>query len=248
MPPKEKSKELKHRNIICLKLTDIELEILNQAASSVGISRSEYLRRLFLNKPIQISYEVVADIKLLRELVGQYGKAHWERYHVGEGRKDIITKWKEPVFVNGDFNDIVANIHVVTNKEADCSLGEGLVKQYLEAKKISFRTEHYIREIRKRYDFSLEWNKTLLFIEFDGEQHFKSINRWGGKKGYLKRRQADIEKNEYCRNKGIPLLRIRFDQAYLIPNMIDDFLKNSEKYSQQFNTYLADDVYYSICQ
>ena len=54
MPPKEKSKELKHRNIICLKLTDIELEILNQAASSVGISRS--------------------DIKLLRELVGQYGK------------------------------------------------------------------------------------------------------------------------------------------------------------------------------
>ncbi|MFR5608474.1 MAG: plasmid mobilization protein [Lachnospiraceae bacterium] len=74
MPPKEKSKELKHRNIICLKLTDIELEILNQAASSVGISRSEYLRRLFLNKPIQIHYEVVADIKLLRELVGQYGK------------------------------------------------------------------------------------------------------------------------------------------------------------------------------
>ena len=61
MPPKEKSKELKHRNIICLKLTDIELEILNQAASSVGISRSEYLRRLFLNKPIQISYEVVAE-------------------------------------------------------------------------------------------------------------------------------------------------------------------------------------------
>lgn len=51
MPPKEKSKELKHRNIICLKLTDIELEILNQAASSVGISRSEYLRRLFLNRP-----------------------------------------------------------------------------------------------------------------------------------------------------------------------------------------------------
>ena len=65
---------MKRRNIICLKLTDIELEILNQAASSVGISRSEYLRRLFLNKPIQIHYEVVADIKLLRELVGQYGK------------------------------------------------------------------------------------------------------------------------------------------------------------------------------
>ena len=25
-------------------------------------------------------------------------KAHWERYHVGEGRKDIITKWKTSVY------------------------------------------------------------------------------------------------------------------------------------------------------
>ena len=25
-------------------------------------------------------------------------KAHWERYHVGEGRKDIITKWKSTVY------------------------------------------------------------------------------------------------------------------------------------------------------
>lgn len=90
MPPKEKSKELKHRNIICLKLTDIELEILNQAASSVGISRSEYLRRLFLNKPIQISYEVVADIKLLRELVGQYGKTIQKKLHLRSHMKSFF--------------------------------------------------------------------------------------------------------------------------------------------------------------
>ena len=68
MPPKEKSKELKHRNIICLKLTDIELEILNQAASSVGISRSEYLRRLFLNKPIQIEGTEHADKVFMGEI------------------------------------------------------------------------------------------------------------------------------------------------------------------------------------
>lgn len=175
-------------------------------------------------------------------------KAHWERYHVGEGRKGIITKWKEPVFVNGDSDDIISNIHVVTNKEAECSSGEEFVKQYLKSKNITFRTEHYIREIRKRYDFSFEWNNVLVFIEFDGEQHFKSINRWKGKMGYLSRRKADIEKNEYCKNNKIPLLRIRFDQAHLISEMIDDFLMNNEKYYQQFNTYLANDIYYSICE
>lgn len=175
-------------------------------------------------------------------------KAHWERYHIGEGRKDIITKWKEPVFVNGDFTDIISNIHVVTNKEAECSSGEELVKQYLKSRNILFCSEHYIREIRRKYDFSFEWNKSLAFIEFDGEQHFKSINHWKGKKGYLSRRAADIEKNEYCCKNKIPLLRIRFDQAYLIPNMIDDFLSSTENYYQKFNTYLTNDIYYSICE
>ena len=78
---------------------------------------------------------------ILEKLIGR--GIMWEK-----GEK-ILLQMERASFVNGDFNDIVANIHVVTNKEADCSLGEGLVKQYLEAKKISFRTEHYIREIRK---------------------------------------------------------------------------------------------------
>lgn len=175
-------------------------------------------------------------------------KAHWERYHIGKGRNEIITKWKEPVFVNGDSDDIIANIHVVTNKESKCSSGEDFIKQYLKSKNISFCFQHYVREIRKRYDFSVEWNNTLVFIEFDGEQHFKAISRWKGRKGYLSRRQADAEKNEYCNKNKIPLLRIRFDQAHLIPNMIDDFLKDSEKYHKQFNTYLTNEMYYSICE
>lgn len=175
-------------------------------------------------------------------------KAHWERYHVGKGRSEIITKWKEPVFVNGDSNDVITNIHIVTNQEPECSSGEKLIRQYLRSRGIIFRSEHYVREIKKKYDFSFEWNGTLVFIEFDGEQHFKSINKWKGKVGYLKRRKADIEKNEYCANNGIPLLRIRFDQAYLIPNMIDDFLENTPNYFQKCNTYFTNEIYYSICE
>ena len=175
-------------------------------------------------------------------------KAHWERYQIGKGRKEVVTKWKEPVFINGDYNDITTNIHIVTNKEAEGSSGEECIKQFLKTRNISFRKEHYIREIRKRYDFSFKWNDVLVFIEFDGEQHFKSINRWKGKKGYMERRKADMEKNEYCRNNNIPLLRIRFDQVYLIPDMITDFLENTEKYYQKYNTYLTNDMYYSICE
>ena len=83
---------------------------------------------------------------------------------------------------------------------------------------------------------------------FNGEQHFKSINRWKGKKGYRERRKSDIAKNEYCQKENIPLLRIRFDQAVMIPNMIDDFVENIETYHIRFNTYLSNNAYYSICE
>lgn len=138
-------------------------------------------------------------------------KAHWERYHTGKGRADIITKWKEPIFVNGNSEDIIATIHIVTDKEVKGSSGEEFVKGYLESKGISFSSQYYIREIRKLYDFSLVINGYLVFIEFDGEQHFKAINQWKGKIGYEERKKSDAKKNNYCVRNQIPLLRIRFD-------------------------------------
>lgn len=175
-------------------------------------------------------------------------KAHWERYHTGKGRIKLITKWKEPVFINGDSDDIISTIYNITDKEAEGSSGEEFIKQYLQSKKVVFLTEYYIKEIRKRYDFSIELNNTMVFIEFDGEQHFKSINRWKGKKGYLERRQSDIEKNNYCCQKKIPLLRIRFDQAHLISSMVDDLLSHPNTNNEKINTYLTNEEYYSICE
>ena len=152
------------------------------------------------------------------------------------------------MFGNGDTDEIAASIHIVTDKEATWSSGEDMIKKYLKSQNIEFSFQHYVREIRKRFDFSVEWNQQLVFIEFDGEQHFKVINRWKGKKGYLDRRKADIKKNEYCCKNEIPLLRIRFDQAYMMPEMIKDFLEDPTKYALQFNTYLTNEEYYSICQ
>ena len=123
-----------------------------------------------------------------------------------------------------------------------------MIKNYLKSKNILFHKEYYIREIRRRFDFRIEIADKTMFIEFDGEQHFKSINRWKGRKGYLERRAADLEKNLYCKTNKIPLLRIRFDQAYLISEMIDDFIKNTAKYNAHLNTYLPNEAYYEICE
>ena len=72
MTVRNKQNHLKYKNVITLKLTDIELNIVNHAATMAGLSRSEYIRQLILNGTVR--YEIVADMDDLKKLVGEYGK------------------------------------------------------------------------------------------------------------------------------------------------------------------------------
>ena len=67
------------------------------------------------------------------------------------------------------------------------------------------------RDINKlSFDFYLPDFNTC--IEFDGEQHFKIIEMWGGEKDFITRQKRDNIKNEYCKNNNINLIRIRYDE------------------------------------
>lgn len=74
MAPKNKSKEMKHSNIICLRLNDTELELLNHAADRTRLSRSDYLRNLILNHKMTARYEIVVESDLIKQLIAEYGK------------------------------------------------------------------------------------------------------------------------------------------------------------------------------
>ena len=74
MTVRNKQNHLKYKNVITLKLTDIELNIVNHAATMAGLSRSEYIRQLILNGTVPVRYEIVADMDDLKKLVGEYGK------------------------------------------------------------------------------------------------------------------------------------------------------------------------------
>ena len=58
MAPRKKEKNLKRSNIITLKLTDIELAVLNETADVTGLSRSEYLRKLLLDKKVSTTLQL----------------------------------------------------------------------------------------------------------------------------------------------------------------------------------------------
>lgn len=62
------------------------------------------------------------------------------------------------------------------------------------------------------FDFAiLDKNNNLSYlIEYDGIQHFKPIDYFGGQDEYEYRKQCDSIKNIYCKEHSIPLIRIPY--------------------------------------
>ena len=61
-----------------------------------------------------------------------------------------------------------------------------------------------------------------ICIEYDGEQHFKSKEHFGGEQGFLTRQKHDQIKTDYCKNNNIPLLRISYKDN--IEEKLNNFL------------------------
>lgn len=63
-----------------------------------------------------------------------------------------------------------------------------------------------------RYDFAIlnDDNQVIRLIEFDGEQHFRPKDIFGGEEGFRIQQQHDLLKNEYAKQCSIPLIRIPY--------------------------------------
>jgi hypothetical protein len=58
-----------------------------------------------------------------------------------------------------------------------------------------------------RFDFYV---KKEYIIEFDGEQHFKPIETFGGEERFKRTQEVAQIKNNYCLQHGIPIIRIPY--------------------------------------
>ena len=65
MRTENKNKELNHRHFIGLRLTDVELDLLDQGAACLSISRSEYLRKLLLEKQMMGFMQLLQTWKMM---------------------------------------------------------------------------------------------------------------------------------------------------------------------------------------
>lgn len=109
------------------------------------------------------------------------------------------------------------------------SIGATKILTLLTNNNINFIEEYSFIDLPKsRYDFAIiENNQIIRLIEFDGEQHFKNIPRWGGLELQQKR---DNIKNEYAISHNIPLVRIPYwEQENITIDLIlnDKYLVNA---------------------
>lgn len=89
----------------------------------------------------------------------------------------------------------------------------------------SFDTCRYVN--RLSFDFYLpEYN---ICIEFDGEQHYKPVEIFGGIEEFKNTKIRDEIKNKWCLENNIYLIRIKYNQVNKIKYILEEKLQIVDK-------------------
>lgn len=108
------------------------------------------------------------------------------------------------------------------------SKGERKIRIWLQQNKISYIFQYKYVDCKDKnplpFDFYLpDYN---CIIEYDGEQHYKANDYFGGIEKLKIQQKHEKIKNEYCKNNGILLLHIPYYKYKNIKEELDNFLFN----------------------
>jgi hypothetical protein len=112
------------------------------------------------------------------------------------------------------------------------SRGEVMIEEFLIENKINYISQYRIHDCRRvnplPFDFAIfdDKNKLSLLIEYDGRQHFESVDYFGGEKSLNYTKENDEIKNTYCKENNIQLLRIPYFEFNNINNILGSELCN----------------------
>ena len=112
------------------------------------------------------------------------------------------------------------------------SKGEKQINRLLTELSLPFKAQYKfpdcINERPLPFDFAVLGSSSqspILLIEFDGEQHFRAVDYFGGQPTLKRTQQNDRIKNAYCEKHSIPLLRIPYTEQDNIEQLITEKLQ-----------------------
>lgn len=120
---------------------------------------------------------------------------------------------------------------VVASYENHRSKGERKIADILNAAGMKFTIEYTFEDLIAtsgrplRFDFAIfdDDGDLWFLIEYQGEQHYRSVGKFNGGKGLNRQKYNDGKKVEYCHMKGIPLIVIPY---YDFPFLDYDYIMN----------------------
>ena len=130
---------------------------------------------------------------------------------------------------------IVRGVHLRFGRIMSCgclgkSKGEYLIQEYFIDKNIEYKTQYTFSDLTGKSNYLLKFDfylpKYNTCIEFQGLQHFKSVDFFGGEEEYNQRQENDKKKKEYCDEHNIKLLYITYQDN--INECLDNFFAKED--------------------
>lgn len=102
-------------------------------------------------------------------------------------------------------------------------VGEGYVEEtrlyYMIREKFPDAEREYSPKWLGRQRIDIHIPSKNIGIEYNGEQHYKPIDWFGGNKGFLNQQKRDEKKRELCKTNGLTLIEWRFDEEISEENL-----------------------------
>jgi hypothetical protein len=114
------------------------------------------------------------------------------------------------------------------------SSGELRIAQLLSGLDVLVLEEMWWKQCRGdhqplRFDFFVVVNGRAGVIEFDGEQHFRTVvtpTFIMTEEGLAQRKDYDLRKNRFCRDRGISMLRVSHAEQDQVERWVTDYVRD----------------------
>jgi len=205
---------------------NIKVEIICDKHKSFLITPASHLRGRGCNKCGKEKMSVL-NTKSLEFILSSFTDTHGYLYDYSnikysgtKSKVDIVCK------IHGTFSQTPEK-HISGNGCPKCNLSKGELKvaKYLESNLIEYEIQKKFNNCfsnkKKKLPFDFYLPEKNICIEYDGEQHFRPIDYFGGNETFEKQKERDIIKNNYCLENNIKLIRIPFDKYNHIESILD---------------------------
>lgn len=107
---------------------------------------------------------------------------------------------------------------------------EDLIRSFLDASGVTYSEQYRFPDCKDKYtlpfDFAILSDQPVVaLIEYDGRQHYESVDYFGGQSGFKDTVRRDKIKDSYCQKNNINLLRLPYTLTDLeIKNRLLDII------------------------